>query len=246
MARAELNDDMISIKPNTTKVVVTDATFREGTEVFVRNGKYYFMWSENDTRSADYRVRYATASTPTGVMNVPSNNLVIAKDAANGIYATGHNCVIYVPDSSKWYIIYHRFTRPNGITMGDAAGYNREVCMDELKFNDDGSIQQVVPTLKGISIKEQDTTATATIYPKLNSTIKVYPNPATDVLNVDIDQALSVGGMIEVYNSNGKRQFQKIVTDEQIQINISNLNAGIYFLRYVKGNRELGSCSFIK
>jgi hypothetical protein len=34
--------------------------------------------------------------------------------------------------------------------MGDAAGYNREVCIDRLYFNEDGTIKQVKPTLKGI------------------------------------------------------------------------------------------------
>jgi hypothetical protein len=31
--------------------------------------------------------------------------------------------------------------------MGDAAGYNREVCIDALEFNPDGSIKPVIPTL---------------------------------------------------------------------------------------------------
>jgi len=61
----------------------------------------------------------------------------------------GHNCVLQIPDSNKWYIIYHRFTKPEGITMGDAAGYNREVCIDVLQFDDDGNILQVRPTVEG-------------------------------------------------------------------------------------------------
>jgi hypothetical protein len=34
--------------------------------------------------------------------------------------------------------------------MGDAAGYNREVCIDKLEFNSDGTIKQVIPTHAGI------------------------------------------------------------------------------------------------
>ena len=34
--------------------------------------------------------------------------------------------------------------------MGDAAGFNREVCIDKLEFNGDGSIKQVIPTHFGI------------------------------------------------------------------------------------------------
>lgn len=150
MAGSVLNDDMISIDTNSIKVMTPDATFREGTEVFYRNGKYYFLWSEDDTRSENYRVRYGYSDSPTGKITVPENNLILAKDAANGIFGTGHNSVIQVPGKDEWYIVYHRFTRPKGITMGNAAGYNREVCIDKMEFNSDGSIKKVVPTVAGI------------------------------------------------------------------------------------------------
>lgn len=154
MAVAELNRDLVSIDTNTTKIITPDHTFREGTEVFYRKGRYYFMWSENDTRSPDYRVRYGYSDAPTGKITVPQNNIVIQKDTAQGIYGTGHNCVLNIPGTDIWYIIYHRFNRPKGITMGEAAGYHREVCIDRLFFNEDGSIKAVKPTLSGV-IKPQ-------------------------------------------------------------------------------------------
>ena len=154
MAAAELNEDMISIKKESIKDLTPDGTFREGTEVFFRNGIYYFLWSENDTRSPDYRVRYATAESPTGPLNIPKNNLVIEKDTAQGIYGTGHNSVVYTKANDQWYIVYHRFNKPNGITMGRAAGYNREVCIDKLDFDEEGRILIVSPSLEGIVVKE--------------------------------------------------------------------------------------------
>lgn len=145
LAVAELNKDMVSIKKNTVKVITPDPTFREAVEVFYRNGTYYFLWSENDTRSEDYRVRYATATSPTGPLTIPENNLILSKEPSKGIYGTGHNSVLQVPGKDEWYIVYHRFSRPNGIKMGDAAGFHREVCIDKLEFNEDGSIKVVVP-----------------------------------------------------------------------------------------------------
>jgi hypothetical protein len=150
MAGAELNDDMTSIKPETLKILHPDNTFREGSYVIYRNGIYYFMWSDGDTRSENYRVRYATSNSPLGNFNIPKNNLVIAKNPEAGIYGTGHNSVLQIPGKDEWYLVYHRFNYPKGITMGDAAGYNREVCIDKMEFNSDGSIKQVIPTLKGI------------------------------------------------------------------------------------------------
>ena len=150
MAAAELNDDMISIDLKTMKLMNVDDTFREGSYVIYRNGTYYFMWSEDDTRSPNYKVRYATAKSPLGELTIPENNIVIRQNTELEIYATGHNSVLQIPGKDEWYLVYHRFTRPKGIKMGSPAGFNREVCIDKLEFNADGSIKQVLPTLRGI------------------------------------------------------------------------------------------------
>ncbi|WP_313532954.1 family 43 glycosylhydrolase [Sphingobacterium athyrii] len=146
LAVAELNKDMVSIKKNTMKVLTPDKTFREGVYVIFRNGIYYFLWSEDDTRSENYRVRYGTSTSPYGPIRVPENNLILQKDPAKGIYGTGHNSILQVPGTDEWYIVYHRFSYPNGIRMGDAAGFHREVCMDRLYFDANGQIVPVIPT----------------------------------------------------------------------------------------------------
>ncbi|MEI6949868.1 family 43 glycosylhydrolase [Paraflavisolibacter sp. H34] len=153
MAAAELNKDMTSLKAGTQTLLHPGRTFREGTHVFYRKGVYYFMWSENDTRSPDYRVRYATAASPLGPLTIPQNNLVLAKDTALGIYGPGHHSVLQVPGKDQWYIVYHRFDYPNGIKMGREAGYHREVCIDKMEFTADGAIKPVQPTHKGIKLE---------------------------------------------------------------------------------------------
>ena len=151
LAAVPLNPDLVSFNQKKVKILTPDRTFREGTEVFYRNGIYYFLWSDNDTRSPDYRVRYATAPSPMGPLTIPENNLILSKNPDMGIYGTGHNCVLQIPGRDEWYVVYHRFTRPKGIEMGESAGYNREVCIDKLTFNADGSIQPVIPTVTGIA-----------------------------------------------------------------------------------------------
>ncbi len=151
MAVAELNEDMLSIKEGSTKVIKVDNTFREGTYIFYRKGTYYFLWSEDDTRSQNYKVRYGTSKSPLGPIEIPKNNIVIQGIPDQGIYATGHNSVLQIPNKDEWYITYHRFSYPTGIKMGEAGGFHREVCMDKLEFNADGSIKQVVPTHSGVN-----------------------------------------------------------------------------------------------
>ncbi len=131
-----------------------DNTYREGTYVIYRNGTYYFMWSEDDTRSPNYKVRYATSDSPLGTLTIPENNIVIRQDAAQEIFATGHNSAIQVPGKDEWYLVYHRFTRPKGVEMGRAGGFHREVCIDKLEFDENGEIIEVKPTLKGIDSVE--------------------------------------------------------------------------------------------
>ena len=115
--------------------------------MFIRNGKYYFMWSEGGWTGPDYSVAYAMADSPFGpfkrIDKILQQNSAIATGA-------GHHSVIHFPNEDEWYIVYHRFNYPNGILMGRAAGYNREVCIDKFEFNTDDSIKQVKPTHEGI------------------------------------------------------------------------------------------------
>lgn len=155
MAVSELGDDMISIK--NTKVLIPRVdkrayNYNEGTYVFYRDGKYYFMWSENDTRSTYYRVRYLISDSPTefirdGKPAKTEPTIVISQDPSKQIFGTGHHAIIQKPGTDEWYIVYHRFARPEGVKMGWSAGYNREVCIDKLEFNEDGTIKAVKPSL---------------------------------------------------------------------------------------------------
>lgn len=152
LAVAELNDDMVSLKEGTTRILIPrerkrDFHYNEGTYVFYRNGKYYFTWSENDTRSPNYQVRYAVSDSPTALTGEVSRTVLLAKDGSKGIWGTGHHAVIQRPDTDDWYIVYHRFARPDAIKSGWDAGYRREICIDRLEFNDDGTLKPVVPTL---------------------------------------------------------------------------------------------------
>ena len=148
MAVCELNDDMASVKPNTTKILIdNDRHYSEAPYVFYRDGYYYFTWSKNDTRSADYEVRYVRSKSPVGPIDPSESRVVVCKKPDQGIYATGHQSFLQVPGTDEWYIVYHRFKFPDGITMGREAGYHREVCMDRVVFNEDGTIKQVIPSL---------------------------------------------------------------------------------------------------
>jgi hypothetical protein len=82
-------------------------------------------------------------------LTIPKDNIVIARNDQQGIFGTGHHSVVQLPGKDEWYIVYHRLTRPKGIKL-PSPGYYREVCIDKLEFNADGSIKQATPTLEGV------------------------------------------------------------------------------------------------
>ncbi|MER5444107.1 family 43 glycosylhydrolase [Streptomyces sp. NPDC002764] len=141
-----LNDDMTSYDPAKVKDI-TPAGFREGSFVVKRKGTYYFMWSEDDTRSENYHVAYATGPSPLGPWT--ERGTILSKRPDHGIVGTGHHSVVNVPGTDDWYIVYHRFALDGpGRPGGD--GMHRETTVDRLWFAADGTLQPVVPTLESI------------------------------------------------------------------------------------------------
>ena len=151
MAGAELQKSMTEIKPQTLKVLtpeggtLKDYAYREAPYVFYRKGTYYFMWSVDDTGSANYHVAYGTAKSPLGPITVAREPIVLQQDRSKNIYGTAHNSVINIPGTDDWYIVYHRINRLF-INADEKPGIHREVCIDRLEFNADGTIKPVQPT----------------------------------------------------------------------------------------------------
>lgn len=148
MAGAELNKDMLSIKKKTLKVLtpeggtLQDYAYREAPYVFYRNGLYYFMWSVDDTGSANYHVAYGTSKSPLGPIQVASDPIVTLQDPELEIYGPAHNSVICKPGTDEWYIVYHRINK-HYLDKSLSPGTHREVCIDRLEFNEDGTIKRV-------------------------------------------------------------------------------------------------------
>lgn len=148
MAGAELNKDMVSIKKKTLKVLtpeggtLQDYAYREAPYVFYRNGLYYFMWSVDDTGSANYHVAYGTSKSPLGPIQVASDPIVTLQDPELEIYGPAHNSVICKPGTDEWYIVYHRINK-HYLDKSLSPGTHREVCIDRLEFNEDGTIKRV-------------------------------------------------------------------------------------------------------
>lgn len=144
----KLNDDFTGFVPWEDGTIFKDVTpenYVEGPVLFQRNGKYYFMWSEGGWTNGTYKVAYAISDKITGPFNRIATILESDENVATG---AGHNSVVNIPQTDKWFIVYHRRPIPNEDRD------HRVTCIDKLEFNDDGTIKPVIMTFKGVNLRQ--------------------------------------------------------------------------------------------
>lgn len=131
MVIAMLNDDMISISG--MPVERTPQNFFEAPFAFKRNGIYYIMYAGGVNPAT---IDYATSSSPMGPWTYRGR--ILGPLPNNGPdKATSHSGVAEF--DGQWYFVYHLSDGPNG-----GQTYKREVAVDKMYFNGDGTIKPIV------------------------------------------------------------------------------------------------------
>ncbi|GHA48112.1 arabinan endo-1,5-alpha-L-arabinosidase [Salinimicrobium marinum] len=141
---AKLNDDFTGFtdfEDGKTFKEITPENYVEGPFMFIKDGKYYFMWSEGGWTGPDYRVAYAIADSPMGPFKRVGTILQQDPKIATG---AGHHSVIKVPNEEKYYIVYHR--RP----LNETDRNSRVTSIEELHFDEKGLIKPVTITHEGV------------------------------------------------------------------------------------------------
>jgi len=141
----KLKDDFTGFVPfedGETFKEITPEGYVEGPTMFVRQGRYYFMWSEGGWGGPHYRVAYAVAASPLGPFKRIATILQQDPEVATG---AGHHSVLNVPGTDDWYIVYHR--RP----LGETDANHRVTCIDRMEFDEKGFIKPVKITHTGVA-----------------------------------------------------------------------------------------------
>jgi len=114
-----------------------EAGLKEGPYMFERNGIYYLTYPH--VEDSTERLEYAISDNPMGPFTVAG----VIMDEKSGCW-TNHQSIIEFKD--QWYLFYHH---------NDLSPYfdkNRSIRADSLFFNEDGTIQKVIPTLRGVGV----------------------------------------------------------------------------------------------
>ena len=116
----------------------------EAPYMFKRKGIYYLMYSDAMCQDSTYNVKYCTSRSPDGPFDYDANrNPILETNDDDTVDGPGHHSMLV--DGDKVFIVYHRHDNPH-----HPDGAHRQVCVDELHFNPDSSIEKVVPSHLGV------------------------------------------------------------------------------------------------
>ena len=76
--------------------------------------------------------------------------------------------------------------------------------------------------------------------------IKAYPNPTTDVVNLSTDQELPAGSLYQLFDMNGSRMDESQLDGLVTEISVEALVPAVYLLKIINSNQTLKTFKIIK
>jgi beta-xylosidase len=134
MVEAKLGQDMISISGKLQET--TPQGYFEAAYLTKQNGTYYEIYAAGQNPAT---IDYSTSTSPMGPWTYRGRVLDAMPAAPGQDPPTNHSGVAQF--AGQWYIVYAISNGPNG-----GGTYRREVAVDKLTVNANGTIQKVVPS----------------------------------------------------------------------------------------------------
>ncbi len=137
---APLKDNMMELEAEPTRIQGLPEGFKEGPFAFKRNGIYYltFPWVKDKTET----LAYAIADNPFGPFDFKG---LIMDESPTGCWTNHHSLV---EKDGEWYLFYHHNDYSPNMDK------RRSTRIDKVTFNPDGTINKVIPTLRGVGVSD--------------------------------------------------------------------------------------------
>jgi beta-xylosidase len=137
---AKLKENMLELATEPMEIPnLPEKGLKEGPYMFERNGIYYLTYPH--VEDSTERLEYAVGDNPMGPFKVTG----VIMDEKPGCW-TNHQSIIEF--NNQWYLFYHHND------LSPHFDKNRSSRIDSLFFNEDGTIQKVIPTLRGVGITD--------------------------------------------------------------------------------------------
>jgi hypothetical protein len=135
---AKLKENMLELATEPQIIENLLPGFKEGPYLFERKGIYYLTFPFVAHKTEE--LVYAMGNSPMGPFKYAG---VIMDESPTGCW-TNHQSIIEY--QGHWYLFYHHHD------LSPEFDKNRSIRVDEMYFNDDGTIRKVIPTLRGVGI----------------------------------------------------------------------------------------------
>ena len=141
----------------------------------------------------------------------------------------------------------YSITRDLSVSSTEAQAYDfvaQEGAIDLIMAYGNNTAQHHAARFFG-TINFQKVTATSTKKTIIAQELKVFPNPTTNELNVQLDKA-SATSTVSIFDLQGKLiKETKFVNQKLLNVNVSDINAGSYMVK-VKGTNFFSTSIFVK
>lgn len=153
---AKLKPNMVELASDPVELTEFPSKgLKEGPFLFERKGIYYMTYPHVADKTE--RLEYATSKSPLG----PFTYAGVLMDEIPGCW-TNHQSVVEF--KKQWYLFYHHNDYSPSFDKA------RSARADYLNFNPDGTIQKVIPTLRGVGIMPADREIQIDRYSKISNT----------------------------------------------------------------------------
>ena len=196
---AKLKANMLELAGEPQTIQSLPEGMKEGPFLFERNGLYYFTFPHVITNTE--ALVYAMGKSPLGPFEYKG---IIMDEHPSKCWTNHHSILEY---KGQWYLFYHHND------LSPAFDKNRSIRADRLFFNADGTIQKVVPTLRGVGLV-----------------------PATHAIQIDRYSAISEkGAAIEFLDA--KKPFEgwkTVLTEKDARVKFDKVDFGDHGVKTVK------------
>lgn len=138
---ARLSPDLLSQSGPTISIPTKEGGYSEGPFLFKRKGIYYYVYTISGREN--YKNAYMMSKTgPLGPFEAPpTNDIITYTDPDAKILGPGHGNVFQFPGTDDFVFVYLEYGQ---------GGTTRQVYVDHMTFNADGTIQPVHLTHRGV------------------------------------------------------------------------------------------------
>ena len=212
--------DSITVVPADYDTINARMAQPDGTALRVRNpsDSMKLLFYIPTTNYKNIKLTYATQSS-----SVTKGQLHQVFDYSVDSGATWRTTGLSEASDSAW-LVYKRVT----VTFSDAQVENNPKLVFRITFNGNDTGTRGNNRFDNVTVDGDTLTGVNVSNVISQNSIKVYPNPVHDMLNIELQANTTAN--VAIYDLNGQQRFEAVVDEKHKAINVSQLSAGTYFI----------------